>query len=409
MANKRQLNGGDYLMLAFDYELRRRQFAGNNCQIILELAAPADADALRQHVRTALEKFPFLAARPAGFNQPHWQPVPLQPQVRQHTILPDLLNEPLDLRHGELFRFDLAGTTVVFTWAHALMDAKAAEHFVTGLGRGDFTGMSAAPSVGTVNPFGKQLAGARQASGYITQFSQKPPRPFHPPDRQQPPRLSYHVDKFTGEETAQIRANAAKACGFLNTAQFDAATTLFELHRLHQRLNTGSPSYLFPLPVGLRPKGSLEPLFSNQIAMLMLQFFPAEFESLTAVVAALKSKTENAMRNGHLDHYVLLAEFSRYLPVPVCLAIMKYKIGGELASIFYGDAGTVNPALSEFLGVPVTDVIHLAAVLESPGLGVIFGRFKNQLRLTTVHNPRLLTAAAAAQFAADLRHRLLTP
>ena len=32
-----QLNGSDYLMLGFDYELRRRGFAGNSCQIVLEL------------------------------------------------------------------------------------------------------------------------------------------------------------------------------------------------------------------------------------------------------------------------------------------------------------------------------------------------------------------------------------
>ena len=44
------LNGSDYLMLGFDYELRRRGYAGNACQIILELDAPISVVALKNRL-----------------------------------------------------------------------------------------------------------------------------------------------------------------------------------------------------------------------------------------------------------------------------------------------------------------------------------------------------------------------
>jgi len=39
MRNNARLNGCDYLMLGFDHELRRAGFAGNSCQIVLEIGS----------------------------------------------------------------------------------------------------------------------------------------------------------------------------------------------------------------------------------------------------------------------------------------------------------------------------------------------------------------------------------
>src|SRR5450432_2820602 len=43
-------NGCDTLKLGFDHELRRLGFAGNSCQIILELSTAVDSGALEKRV-----------------------------------------------------------------------------------------------------------------------------------------------------------------------------------------------------------------------------------------------------------------------------------------------------------------------------------------------------------------------
>ena len=68
-----QLNGSDYLMLGFDYELRRQGFAGNSCQIVLELGAPIAAADLRQRVADLVRRYPILHARPGGSFLPKWK------------------------------------------------------------------------------------------------------------------------------------------------------------------------------------------------------------------------------------------------------------------------------------------------------------------------------------------------
>src|SRR5580658_4915309 len=129
-------NGCDTLMLGFDYELRRRGFAGNSCQIVLELSAAIDPERLSRRLAELARQHPILCSRPArGLNfKPRWKTTRASPVVRVHADEPNLrqklFNEPLDIHRGELVRLDLGGRVLTFTWAHALMDAKSAEYFL---------------------------------------------------------------------------------------------------------------------------------------------------------------------------------------------------------------------------------------------------------------------------------------
>src|SRR5947208_2626675 len=83
----------------------------------------------------AVTTYPVLRARPCGLILPQWK-LPRRaaagPSVRVHRDEPELaqrlFNEPLATTRGELARFDLiqrdgGRMALVFTWAHALMDA----------------------------------------------------------------------------------------------------------------------------------------------------------------------------------------------------------------------------------------------------------------------------------------------
>ena len=59
--------------------------------------------------------------------------------------------------------------------------------------------------------------------------------------------------------------------------------------------------------------------------------------------------------------------------------------------------------------MPVENFTHIAAVTPSPGLGVIFYYFRNELRVSIVHARTVLDEAEAAGFATALRQRLLNP
>jgi hypothetical protein len=227
-----------------------------------------------------------------------------------------------------------------------------------------------------------------------------------------PPRsgkMNYDVFALSAEETARVRAQASRLCGLLGDTNFHLAVTLMAFHRLHQRAGCASPSYVVPVPVGLRPKGTRAPLFSNQVTMLLHQFLPAQLDSLEHAIAAVKARHAEGLRADCVDAGIALAHLFRGLPLPLYMRIIKSELRGEICSLFFGDTGAVDPALESFLEAKIEGLSHVPAVTVPPGVGVVLYRFRDRLRFTVVHAEGLLSAGEASGFAADLRASLLDP
>jgi hypothetical protein len=423
MSGNLHLNGSDYLMLGFDHELRRQGFAGNSCQITLELGAAISPAALRQRLAVLVNRHPVLRARPGGLIFPKWKiarGAAAYPRVRVHRHEPGLdqklFNEPLASRRGELLRFDLieddgGRMKLVFTWAHALMDAPGAEHFLAVLGHEELPlpALDVPPPRRARLPLRERFRFAWKYLHQIDRFGKVAPRSPGCRNPAAPAQLRYHVEKFTSEESARIRAHGQRLGGVLADAQFHAAAAMVELHQLHQRLGAATPSYVLPVAVGLRPKGTREPLFSNQLTMLMLQFLPGQLDSVADAVNSLKTQTAQALRAGLLDSGIVLGEMFRFLPLPVYMAILKQGLRGEICSLFYGDTAAVNPHLTSFLGATVEDFTHAAPVTPAPGIGAILYSFRGELRITILYSLKVLDETEATEFSARLRARLLNP
>lgn len=413
-------NGCDTLMLGFDYELRRQGFAGNSCQIVLELSTDIDPVQLERRVVDLAEQHPILRSQPGrGLDlMPRWKPTRAMPRVRVHksgSNLPQqLFNEALDIHRGELVRFDLSGRTLIFTWAHALMDAKSAEYFLA-LAGGDRVPV---PEPGKdwyaerMNGGGGLRALGRQAWQEIERLDQfREALPVSLATHRGPVTrtMKYQVVALGREDSARVRAEAGRWCGFLGDTNFHLAATLLELHRLHERAGYSSASYVLPIPIGLRPKGTHAPLFSNQVTMMLHQFLPEQLGTLEQAVAAVKTKNAHYLRDEHINPGIALAQMFRWLPLPLYMRMIKHELRGEICSLFFGDTASVDPALRDFLGAGIDKFAHVPAVTMPPGVGVVFYRFRDQLQFTVVHADGTLTDEEAADFAGRVRARLINP
>ncbi|HTB85480.1 MAG TPA: hypothetical protein VK742_17670 [Candidatus Sulfotelmatobacter sp.] len=416
------LNGSDQLMRTFDYELRRHGFAGNQCQIILELDGKLSPETLKARAAALQREFPILGARIGKILRPKWKiPTTARKEilVSVHRDEPNLrqklFNAPLDIKRGELMRFDLIDrdggkSDLIFTWSHLLMDATAAEHFLTAVSDENIVLPKANPQpVGAPKKWPARLELMKKSVEQLDKFCEQQPRALKTRFPNAPRELDYQVLKFSAEETKQVRANGVKICGVLGDAQFHAVIAAMELHRLHQKNGAATKSYILPMPVGLRAKGHVEPVFSNQVDMLMLQFLPEHLEATASAATALKAQALKAVKENSISYGRKLAELFSFLPLPIFMRVLKHGLKGEICSLFFGDTANVNPKLENFLGVRVNNFTHVAAVTPSPGLGVIFYYFRGELRVSIVHAKTILNETEAAEFSAALRHRLLQP
>jgi hypothetical protein len=413
-------NGCDTLMLGFDYELRRRGFAGNSCQIVLELSTAIDPDRLGNRLAELVRQHPILCSRPArGLNlKPQWKTTRAAPIVRVHTDVPSirqkLFNEPLNIHQGELVRLDLGGRMLIFTWAHALMDAKSAEYFLVLLGGDNIPELKVGEDWYTKRsaPASGWRARSHQAWRELNRLDQfRSALPVSLATRRQPVTrtMKYQAVALSSEDSARVRAHAARLCGFLGDTNYHLTATLLELHRLHERTGCPSASYVLPIPIGLRPKGERAPLFSNQITMMLHQFLPAELATLEQAVTAVKTKNATYLRDEYINPGIALAQMFRCLPLPLYMRMIKHELRGEICSLFFGETGAVDSSLQNFLGATIESFVHVPAVTVPPGIGLVFYRFRNLLQFTLVHADGTLTDEEASEFAACLRERLLNP
>lgn len=405
-------------MLGFDYELRRRGFAGNSCQIVLGLKTAVAASLLEQRIADLVRLHPILASKPLRGFRPRWEPTGKKVQVRIHANAPNLMqslfNERLDIHQGELIRFDLVGQSLVFTWAHALMDAKSAEYFLAMVGDVNVpvpeTGKDWYAERGT-------RAGSLRARGKqawlelhrLEKFKTALPVSLGTLRPPKSPTLIYKVVALSREDTVCARANASRLCGFLGDTSFHLAVTLVELHELQSRTERPSASYVVPIPVSLRPKGSRAPLFSNQVTMMLHQFLPAEVSTVERAVAAVKTQQNDFFRDNQIDAGITLAHFFRRLPMWFYMRMIKHELRGEICSLFFGDTAAVDSALRHFMGAAIETFAHVPAVTLPPGIGVVFHRVREQLQFTLVYAEGVLTSAEADTFSNRLRDRLLNP
>jgi hypothetical protein len=418
MSARLRHNGCDTLMLGFDHELRWLGFAGNSCQIILELSTAIDPAELEKRVAELVLQNPILTSCPARGWTPQWKPTRTIPQVRVHTetaaLSQNLFNEPLSLRSGELIRFDLVGNKIIFTWSHALMDAKSAEYFLAVVGDKNL----AIPEPGEDwyaqrgNRAGNLRARFRKAWQSLKRLETfTPAAPVSLAMQRKPAArtMKYKIVSLSAEDSTRIHANATRLCGFLGETIFHLAATLVELHQLHERLNCPSTSYVVPVPVGLRPKGQRAPLFSNQIATILHQFFPDQLLTIETAIAAFKTQQATCLREDEIDAGVTLGQLFRKVPLAIYMRLVKQALHGEICSLFLGDTGAADPALENFLGARIEGLSHIPAVTFSPGIGVVFSRFREQLRFTVVYADGALTENEAVEFSTRLRERLLNP
>lgn len=405
-------------MLGFDYELRRRGFAGNSCQIVLELAQPIDPAALEHRLAELVRQHPILCARPVRGFKPRWKPTRRQPQVRVHapaaSLAQQLFNEPLAIHRGELLRFDLIGRTLIFTWSHALMDAKSAEYFLAALGAETLPAIESGPdwyAQRTALP-GNLRARAKEAWRELERLDQfREALPVSLATRRPPTakKSNYRSLHLTAAETAQVHAHAARLGGFLGEINFHLAAALVELHQLHARTGVASASYVVPISVGLRPKGTRAPLFSNQITMLLHQFFPAQLAEMPQAIAAIKARKAESLRHAHIDAGIAMAQLFRALPFRLYMWLVKHELRGEICSLFFGDTGVADAALENFLGARIESLVHVPAVTVPPGIGLVFHQFRDRLAFTLVTAEGTLTETEADEFIRRLRTRLLNP
>jgi hypothetical protein len=446
------LTGADCFLRAFEGEVRRTAGASHLSQLVLRLGPGFDTGAFRRLVDEVSRANPILRSpilRQGGLGAPLYRldraAAPSVVQIEEHPSAPTTatdgapalgpipevffarLNDRFDARRGKLLRFDIVprggsqpGTDVAMTWQHMLFDGSGSEFFVEHL-----AACSADPARdreipisraegGASSPAVAELPAASGARGrmaqawnnYMRGMAAKPPTSLAGPLRRVRQDLRYDELRLEDEAASRAMARAKKMAGFLTPMLFFLAVSLRAHQAVADRRGRSPASWVVPLPVNLRPKGSQGEVFRTHVSLLWFQVTPDETRDLAGLIEVLKAQRLTAIRTKLVEAGVAAMDFARYAPSRIYSHMARRSFGGELASFFFAYTAEFAAAADSLCGATILDAFHAPSVPASPGSALVFCLRGGGLDVVHVHQRGSVDAAEIAVLREQLRRDL---
>jgi hypothetical protein len=447
------LTGADCFLRAFDSETRRVNGSSHLSQLVLRLGPGLDLALLESTLERIAQACPIVRApiRRPGFGAPVYRldlaaSRPLPKIAVHHSALPrgargfdpgqplpsvffERLNAPFQIRDGELLCFDVvryengeAGSDLAVTWAHMLMDGSGSENFMAHFaavaeGNRDAADLPSdewADGAGLSNTdpaqretFQKRGERARSWEGHLGSFASAPPTSPAGPLRRVPQELRYGVDWLSEAETAQCSERAKDMAGFLTPMLFYLAAAIRAHAALFRARGATPPSFVVPLPVNVRPKGTEGAFFRTRVSMLWFQVLPEHTETLEGLIEELKLQRRAMIKEGAIENGLAAMDMARYAPMRVYSAMARRGFSGELCSFFFAWTGAFMPDVTSFCGAPIWNGFHTPSVPASPGSSLILCQREARINAAHVHQRGTLSDAELELMNASLRSDLL--
>jgi hypothetical protein len=404
---------------------------------VLRLGPGLDVQALRESLHALARANPILRApirRRLGVGAPVYrldlaERAPLPPVERHAAKLPPGASAPVDgvplpevgtrrlnavvsARRGELFQTDVVeydegrgGADVIFTWLHMLLDGNGSERF---LAHWDAFARGVAPA--RIDPpgewqeatvpgsAGERGARARSWQAAIEAFADTPPRSLAGPRSRTPQDLHYPVYSLDRERSERVAARASERAGFVTPALFYLAAAIRAHDAIFQARGLDPGSYVVPLPVNLRGKGSESVVFRTRVSMLWFRVLREQTRDLFELVDVLKRQRREMLRARMVENGIAAMDFARFAPAPLYAKMARRSFGGELCSFFFAFTGDFLAGQPDFLGAPILNGFHVAPVPVSPGSAAVMSLRDGRLNVTHVQQRGLLDESERALF-----------
>lgn len=445
------LTGADCFLRAFEAEVRRTAGASHLSQLVLRLGPGFDVEAFRRLVgevsaanpilRSPIRRLGLVGApvyridravpapgvrfevHPAAAASDRDGSAPLGPIPK---VFFRRLNDRFDARNGKLLCFDVVprggatpGTDVALTWQHMLFDGSGSEFFVEHLAAcsaeasRDRTIPITRAEGGASSPAAAELPKAPGERGRMAQawdkamraMAAKPPTSLAGPLRRVRQDLRYDQLRLEGEAADTATGRARKMAGFLTPMLFYLAVSMRAHQAVADRRGLKPASWIVPLPVNLRPKGSQGEVFRSHVSLLWFQATPDETRDLAGLIDVLKAQRLASIKGKIVESGVAAMDFARYAPARIYSHMARRNFGGELASFFFAYTAEFAATAHTLCGATILDGFHAPSVPASPGSALVFS-LRGGLDVVHVHQQGSVSgdeiAVLRAQLLADL-------
>ena len=390
--------------------MRRYGLPGNVCRVALRLDGGLDTDLLRERVAASpilnwlarvriVRSLPLLpprwhaAAGPKTFFHEHngaaangAEPGTLPPAVAERDLRAD---------EGPALALDLVrnadGTRhLVYSWNHALMDARGAELMLRHLNAGQEVKdpptvenlINPAQKVWNLSKWWNSVKLARGSMEWLRKSGSEPVFTLMQSLRPAGPcRGQCRLLSFSEEETARMDARCQSLNAGFRRSNFYLASSIRALHAVAQGRGNKDDAYLVPVPHDMRRRGANGPIFSNQLSILFYRIEPRQAGTLSEIIAEVTRQMMDQIRDRFPEACMAALDMFKPMPLDYYVRHLGQPTRGKFASLCFSDSGETCAGMSQLLGGRIQEVTHLVPTWRPPGLTILFWSFKGRPRV----------------------------
>jgi len=372
--------------------------SSDNALLVVHCDGPVAPERVRRSLERLLDFCPWPAARlrrSRPWGKLHWAAAEraglAPPPVRRHAVAtPEAwhqavaaeLDTAIDPRREAPLRFLIldgapsrvaAGSTLVMTWFHPLMDPRGAQNLLHHLDHldahpGDAPWGAAIPAftpTPDARPFRERGRLARKSLEHMRAVSRAPSAPARP-GRVGPVR--FRQDSFVERDPGAGHERATR------DIWWRLAVVGKAMREIRAAGDDADGAFLLPIAVDLRPKGEPGPSFGNMLAFHFARFRPADTADTPRLASALRTQMADAVRDGQIEANEVAMTFLQYRPLALIRRAVRSIPGGDAFSFNCADVADFPAALAHCFGRRVVNAYHVPAVPPRPGVGVFFNR-----------------------------------
>jgi hypothetical protein len=413
------LLGPDVVLLAMETRAAGRA-ASSNAVVAIELATTVDRARVAAAVARFLPMCPWLGGRlrrPLPWGKLEWRvpaagptPIPVAAAALGADGVPGLVDRELataiDPRREPPLRITLAEgsgrSTLLFAWAHALMDPHGGEHLVRLLAALDeHPGASAPWSAPPLlvappdsRPFRERGALATRGAATLRGLAPVPPRSLASSAAPRPEAGPRHW-RFRFAAGPEPTERARRGMPWRLAVVATAMTALYE----RRGVPTDVPM-LVPVSVDRRARGEHGPVLGNYLGFHFARFDPPRDGDAVRLARELRDQLAAAVRRDDLEAAWAGMSFARLRPLRGMFRELPWTRSGDFCSFHFADTDGLLPDRTHLFGAEMIGGYHVAAVPARPGAGVFFTRRGDTESLVVSTTAGVLDDADAATLAA---------
>jgi len=415
-----KVTGTDLFFLALEGASKHESRNGYVCRIIMTLNGHLSSDLLRSAL-SAHSLDGFLSglnwSRKIPFTVPTWKTSarPGSFSIREETKplqdsdICSSSHVKLSAFHPPAFDIQISHTlenktVLVLSWHHGVMDARGGDLLLQALGNSVQNHASLFPNTDPGSPGIARLKRARSSIATISQQC-KPPmaRLIQPSDTKGNYNLSCRMLSFTEAETAKVLSIASDSGALFLSSLFFLAITVRAFDRVMKRRSNVMLPYVIPVGQDNRKRGAKGPIFLNHVNFLFFRIEPELAASIPGLISSLRAQMEEQIRKSVPEEFGVVLNFFRHFPLWFVSHQIADPSGGGIASFYFSYQANSDLTQQEFLGFPISDVVHIPPVAYPPGLSVAFSMYGQRLKLSLSYFEECLKAEELSVFEDSMR------